>query len=398
MFKLLIIKRTIEDIILLPFIFAGRLIAYLKPQKEEFRIYFFFSFYHIGGAEKVHAQIAQACGGADCIIYFTRKSHNNLFLQEFEKSKCVIKDISYYTDNKWLYFINFMFRGIITGYINGQLNTPFVFNGQCNFGYKISPWIKKRIPQFELIHSLNSFSYIRIPFISFITTTVMISRKKIEEHRRLYEKYKIPALYAERIVYISNAIPLEENDNTKEDQFTVLYSGRGGEEKRLPLIAQIASLAHKDHPDIQFAFMGDVSNVIQQENYPFIKFYGAVSDQKEINRIYANAKILLLTSSTEGFPMVVIEGMNAGCAIIATPVGDIPLHVQNEKNGYLFSTVENETKIIEEGYHYIVRLKQNPDLLGRISANNRIYAQSEFSIERFNTSYRELFETTKTSI
>ena len=97
------------------------------------------------------------------------------------------------------------YRGMITGYINNQTQKPIVFNGQCNFGYKISPWIKRNIPQVELIHSLNTFSYIRIPFLPFIAKTVMISQKRIEDHKELYTRYNIPSHFLNKIVHIPNA-------------------------------------------------------------------------------------------------------------------------------------------------------------------------------------------------
>ena len=46
---------------------------------------------------------------------------------------------SKFTDHKEFYFLNLIFRGIVSGYINKQKEKPIVFNGQCNFGYKISP-------------------------------------------------------------------------------------------------------------------------------------------------------------------------------------------------------------------------------------------------------------------
>jgi hypothetical protein len=49
----------------------------ISPLKKEYRVFFFFPFYHTGGAEKVHAQIANATGGNDCIIFF----HHALFCE-----------------------------------------------------------------------------------------------------------------------------------------------------------------------------------------------------------------------------------------------------------------------------------------------------------------------------
>lgn len=394
MYRLLLIKRFIEDIFISPFILLGRLIATINPLKKEYRIYFFFPFYHTGGAEKVHLQIAAATGGKDCIIFFTRKSVDDRFVNEFKKTGCDIKNISGFTDNKWLYFLNLIYRGIVTGYINKQKQKPIVFNGQCNFGYKISPWVKKDIPQIELIHSLNTFSYIRIPFLPFISKTIMISKKRVEDHKDLYERMKIPASFINKIVYIPNAIELPDQSISKDNTtFTVLYVGRATEEKRVHLVAEIAKRLQKEN--IQFEIAGDVSNSIKTKDLTFIKFHGNVNSEKQLSDIYSKAHALILTSSTEGFPMVIMEAMTNGCAILSTPVGDIPYHVKQNENGFLFSSTENEQAIINEAVEKIIWLNSNRNELQQIAINNINYAKHNFGIERFIKEYKELFSSVK---
>ncbi|HET6769086.1 MAG TPA: glycosyltransferase [Chitinophagaceae bacterium] len=394
MYKLFIIKRIIENVFIFPFILIGRLIAAFQPPKKEYRIFFFFPFYHTGGAEKVHAQIAKATGGNDCIIFFTRRSDDDRFIDDFKETGCEIKDISAYTDNKWLYFFNLIYRGIITGYINRQKLKPIVFNGQCNFAYKISPWINNTVKQIELIHSLNSFSYIRIPFIPFIDKTVMISRQRIADHKKLYQRYQIPLNYAERIVYICNGIPLPSSVKPERSfsPFTVLYSGRPGPEKRIHLITAMAKELQGVDNDIQFEMIGDLSGVIDSSAFPFIKFHGNINDPEEINSIYSRAHLLLITSSTEGFPMVIMEAMANGCAIMATRVGDVPFHVKDGENGFLFSSVENESAIIKEACEKINWLRKNPVEWKWISGTNIRYAVEYFGIEQFNSAYRDLLK------
>lgn len=394
MYKLFLIKRVIENVFIYPFILIGRLIAKLSPLKKEYRIFFLFPFYHTGGAEKVHAQIAEATGGGDCIIYFTRRSSDDRFFEDFKNSRCEIKDISKFIDNKWLYFLNLVYRGIITGYINKQKQQPLVFNGQCNFAYKISPWIKRHTRQIELIHSLNSFSYIRIPFIPFFTKTVMISRQRIEDHKEIYERFQIPLQIAERIIYISNAIPLPASVKSERSSspFKVLYSGRPGPEKRIHLITKMAAELNKEQKDIQFEMIGDLSSLVNASDFPFIKFHGNINDNEKINSIYSNAHLLLITSYTEGFPMVVMEAMANGCAIIATPVGDIPFHIKNNGNGFLFSSINDESVIVNEGREKILWLKNNLNEWKKISETNIRYANDHFGIEQFNAAYRDLLK------
>ena len=344
----------------------------------------------------MHAQIAQATGGSDCIIFFTKKSVDERFLDEFKKSGCVIKDISKNTDNKFFYAWNLMYRGIITGYINSQKNKPVVFNGQCNFGYKISPWIKKSIKQIELIHSLNTFSYIRIPFLPFINRTIMISKKRIEDHKKLYDHFGIPSNLFEKISYIPNAIKLPEQIAVKDKaSFTVLYVGRGTEEKRIKLIAETAKQLKEINEPVSFEMMGDVSEAISQADYPFIKFYGNLSDEKKINEIYSKAQVFILTSSSEGFSMVIMEAMAHACVILSTAVGDIPFHVKNGENGFLFNNSENETAIIREATEKIIWLKNNRQEMYKMAVNNIDYANHNFGIERFNKDYRDLFSFVK---
>lgn len=384
----------VEGVFIFPFIVTGRIIALLKPLRKEYRIYFFFPFYHTGGAEKVHLQIAAATGGEDCIIYFTRKSADDRFLNEFKKTNCTIKDISTFTDNKWLYFLNLIYRGIVTGYINSQKQKPVVFNGQCNFAYKISPWVKKHFKQIELIHSLNSFSFIRIPFIPFISKTVMISHKRIEDHKLLYEDHKIPLSFAERIIYISNAIPLPEptNNDRPFNPFRVLYAGRPGIEKRIHLVVEMAGILNRDHKDIQFELIGDMSSILKPSDYPFIKFHGNINDDEKMNQLYSQSHLLLITSTTEGFPMVIMEAMANGCAIMATAVGDIPYHVKNEENGFLFSSISEENIIVKEGCEKILWLKNNPSQWKEMSEANTHYAFEHFDLKQFNAAYKNLLQ------
>lgn len=399
-YSLFLLKRTIEDVIMFPFILLGRLIAIFRPLQREYETFFFFPFYHVGGAEKVHAQIAKATGNTNCIIYFTRKSQNDLFYKEFAASGCTMKDISKFTDNKWLYFVNIIFRGIISQYINRQKQQPVVFNGQCNFGYKISPWISKRIPQIELIHSLCSFSYIRIPFLPFIDRTVMISTIRIQEHLDLYKRFQIPLALGKRIQFIMNGIelpPKRVKRISTSNPLIVLYVGRSTAEKRVHLIAQMAKLVKEKGSNIQFLFLGEVKEAIPIELHSYCTFLGNQSDPAIIQSIYQQADILILTSDTEGFPMVIMEAMAHGLAIVSTAVGEIPLHIKHMVNGFLIEEYANAEEVVSGSIAAINLLDQDRQLLQTIAASNIDYAYSHFGIDRFAKEYQDLFHKARTS-
>ncbi len=395
LYTLLILKRILEDIFILPFVWWGRYLSAHKPLKEQYELFLIFPFYHIGGAEKVHAQIAAVARGKKCLVIFTRKSQNDLLLPQFKAAGHTIIDISFYTDNKTKYWNNLIYRGILSAHINKQPGKVMVFNGQSNFAYKLSRWIRHDIPQIELIHSLSSFSYIRIPFIRYYRDTIMISKNRISDHLELYRKFGIPETYDSRIKYILNGIPLPTQTFSK--QFTgkglnILYAGRDSIEKRVHIVRKIGMACIVSNLPVTVSYMGDVSGVIKTYEFDHEKFYGNVADTAQLNHIYESADVLLITSSEEGFPMVVMEGMARGCIILATPVGDMPVHIREGINGFLFSQVENEEKIIEEAQQLISKLVSDPVSCSAISENNIQYARTYFGLDKFEQHYQKLFD------
>jgi len=394
-YRLNLLKRILEDIFIFPFVAWGRWRAGAEPLGAEYEIYFFFPFCHVGGAEKVHATLTRAFADRKALIVFTRKSDNSALLSLFQSSGHRIMDISAFTDNKRKYWQNLVWRGKFSQYINQQRSDTLVLNGQCNFAYKLSPWINTRVPQVELSHSFNSFSYIRIPFIPFYNATVMISRKRIEDHRLQYQRWGIPFKYNANIHYIINGIDLPPAPLARQGQepvLRILYSGRSTPEKRVHWIAGLAQKAHELGLPAEFVFMGDVKDEIPENLRRFCIFLGNLSEPEKIASQYQQADVVLLSSSTEGFPMVVEEGMAWGCAILATPVGDIPVHVKPGQNGFLFDEELEEDAFIAQGVEFIRMLRGEPALLTRISENNIRYAREIFGFENFRRAWRKLIE------
>jgi len=386
-------KRKLEDILILPFVIFGRRKAQRIPLKKSYDAFLFFPFHHTGGAEKVHAQIAMALRDKRCLIIFTRRSHDEGFRSLFLAAGHDVIDISAYTDDKLRYWRNLVWRGVASAHINRQSGPTVVFNGQCNFAYKCAPWIDPAVPQYELIHSFNSFSLIRIPFLPFYRRTVMISRKAMEDHRRQYAEKGFPEYAWERVTYIRNGVETPDDATPRDTAgrpLRVLYAGRGTAEKRVHLVARIAASCHEKGMDAQFVMMGDVSAGLAGQPTEGLELMGNVTDPAQVDRAYRQADVLLLTSSEEGFPMVVMEAMARGCIILSTPVGELPEHIHAGLSGYLFGSVSDEDAIVEEACGRIAGLGGDSDLCRRISEHNIGYARAHFGMEAFRASYRAL--------
>lgn len=395
-YRLLLCKRYLEDLLIFPFVWAGRKKAHAFIPNKPYEIIFFFPFFHTGGAEKVHAQIAQALSHKKGLIIFTRRSVNASFLNAFKQTGHDIIDVSNLTDDRRHYWRNLYYRGLFSGYINALEGPVVVFNGHSNFAYKLSRWLKKSVYQIELIHSYNSFSAIRIPFLPFYHKTVMVSRNRIQDHLHQYRRLKIPSTYDQRIQYIQNAIELpsiRSGRHLTPGHLRVMYVGRGSPEKRVWLAGEIAREARKAGVHITMTFVGDVGKELSDDNRKFDVFCGNVSDPEKLGNLYRNsADVLLITSTEEALPMVMLEAMARGSVIIATPVGDIPLHVANGRNGFLFSTSTNEQQIVREGVEYLRQLLSNPVLLEKMSTNNLEQAYEQYDLSTFDQAYRSLIE------
>lgn len=386
-------KRRLEDIFILPFVVFGRMKARSTPLKKAYDAFLFFPFHHTGGAEKVHAQIAMALRDKSCLVIFTRRSHDEGFRSLFLAAGHDVIDISAYTDDKLRYWRNLVWRGVASAHINGQAGATVVFNGQCNFAYKCSPWIDPSVPQYELIHSFNSFSLIRIPFLAFYRRTVMISRKAMEDHRRQYADKGMPENAWSRVTYIRNGVQTPDDATARDTAgraLSVLYAGRGTEEKRVHLVARIARACREKGFAADFVLMGDVSAGLAGESMQGLDLRGNVTDPDEVDRTYRQADVLILTSSEEGFPMVVMEAMARGCIILSTPVGELPEHIRAGVSGFLFSSVTDETAIVEEACGHLARLQLEAALCRRMSEHNISYAREHFGMEAFRASYRAL--------
>jgi glycosyltransferase involved in cell wall biosynthesis len=115
-------------------------------------------------------------------------------------------------------------------------------------------------------------------------------------------------------------------------------------------------------------------------------------NQEIIRQAYADHHVLVITSSEEGFPMVVMEAMAMGCIILATPVGDLPHHIQPGENGAIFSSISEKT-VLEEIPAFLEQWLADPQACARMSANNIAYAGAQFGLTTFAGAWKTLAAT-----
>jgi glycosyltransferase involved in cell wall biosynthesis len=113
----------------------------------------------------------------------------------------------------------------------------------------------------------------------------------------------------------------------------------------------------------------------------------ALGERDDIANLMQAADVLCLTSWTEGLPMVLLEAMSLGCAILATDVSGVDEVIIHEETGLL----ARGTDVL--GFSKsLCRLAQNPNEARVLGNAARARYEREFTADRMTEEYAELFK------
>jgi glycosyltransferase involved in cell wall biosynthesis len=154
-------------------------------------------------------------------------------------------------------------------------------------------------------------------------------------------------LHCRNVYYIANFTHQESNEN----EHTVLEGTPGKrilslanlrEQKDHFLLLDVAALVRESHPDWTFHLVGkdfedhysrEVRTYIVQKGLESTVFvYGSRTDT---GYIISQCNIAILTSKSEGLPVALLEYGLYSKAVVVTNVGEIPLIVKDEQNGFI---------------------------------------------------------------
>ena len=349
-------------------------------------LFFFFPYTHVGGAERVHADIVSVFKSQNPLVTFTGFSKNKKFLQKFSENATIL-DIS---DALNYPFLHKKTLKLISEHINKQ-NKPIVFGSNSGYFYDIASYLSPKVKIIDLIHAFKYQSeknLVQKQYLSVsqkFTNRIFISSASLSEFKKFCFHSNCPKSYKEKLKLIYNYTKVPALlEKKRTDILNVIFVGRDSEEKRIDIFIEIARELYTNHPQ-KFSF-----NVIgASRSEKFINYMGEINDDEEMKQHYLNADVLVLTSSREGFPLVIMEAMAQGVIPLSTPVGDIPIHV-GEKVGFITST-EERSIVVKEITDKLLWLSQNKTALETLSANAHRYTQTNFSEEKFTQSYKFLF-------
>lgn len=392
-YQLFTFKRYLEQLLMFPFVFLGRMLA-LFQSKQDFDIYFFIPIYGLGGAEYVNAKILEALPDQKILLIFTKKSNDDTALKLFQHSNVQIKDISKWSDNKFIYCANFVARGYFAQLIKSNNNSPKVFIGQCNFAYKLTPHLPPKIEVLELIHLFDErFCNVWMPFVSFLDKRICVAQAEIDKILDYSDKVGIPkkykSLFTELRLFVD--IPTDIFPTFQHNKkLKVYYAGRGTAQKRLWLHFEIAKRVKNLGLPIEFYYVGNFQNELPSDINAYASFRPSLPMGKEMYEFIKDKNVLLLTSHSEGFPVALLEAMHFGIIPVVTPVGGMPTAIKNLENGILLDN-SNEEAVVVSAIEALKLLSTNADLRDNLSRNIKTTFVEGFSRERFNGFVRRFF-------
>lgn len=143
----------------------------------------------------------------------------------------------------------------------------------------------------------------------------------------------------------------------KEDEFTVLYTGRLIPTKNVDvLIRTLKGLEGK----LWIVGTGpeeDKLRSLAKELGIDVRFFGYL-ERRKLPRLYSAASVTVLPSVTESFGYSIAESLACGTPVIGSRVGMVPEIIVDGKNGYLF-----EPGNIEQLRSRILELQDNLNIL-----------------------------------
>lgn len=117
----------------------------------------------------------------------------------------------------------------------------------------------------------------------------------------------------------------------------------------------------------------------------YVTVHGPIRGDKK-GALFALCDVFVLASFAEGLPIAIIEAMAAGLPVLSTTVGGIPDVIKNDVQGFLCAPGDRQ-KLKEN----IIKMISNPLLRRKMGANNRLYAQTHYDIERCATEIIDIY-------
>jgi len=210
--------------------------------------------------------------------------------------------------------------------------------------------------------------------------------------RFVTEELQVPG---NRVEIIINGVPKPSHTRRIAGSSAVqrvLFVGNLSERKGVSDLLQALALPGLDraHTEVTLAGGGDVAAYQAKAQElgvdGFVRFAGW-SDQQQVAQLMAQADVLVLPSYDEGLPLVILEALANGVAVVCTPVGEIPSMLADGVNACFVQP--GDAAGIAAG---LQRVLHDPALRNTLEANGQALYEQQFSLNRFFSSIAKIHQ------
>ncbi|WP_168502178.1 glycosyltransferase [Anabaena sp. UHCC 0187] len=372
--------------------------SYLAQTKEKnkLKILFALPFVITGGADTILLQIAKyfSENDFDISVMTTIKTDANKFGDNTPKYQEITQEIYHLYDfldsqEKWKDFVYYYLE-------SRQIDILFIV-GSAYF-YDLLPEIKKDFPHIKIVDQLfNEYGHIannrkHAELIDMnILATQIIQDILLQEYQESKSKTRV-IVHGVDTQKEFNSININQQlirNIIPEGKFIVSYMGRFSEEKCPLKFVEIVDKL-RDNKDIYFLLLGN------GPEYDSVKFKidklglqdkiyvpGFVDDNKPFLKA---TDLLIIPSSIEGIPIILLEGLSLGVPVIASRIGGIPDIITDSYNGFLCDP--NNT---DDFVNTIIKIYSDKHLQSQLKTNARTYAEEKLDITKMNKEYINIF-------
>lgn len=159
--------------------------------------------------------------------------------------------------------------------------------------------------------------------------------------------------------------------------------------KDFETLARAAARVIAARPAVRFLIVGDHSRVENyREHYARVRraldaegvgdYFIFTGHREDVARLVGAMDVFVLSTHTEGLPLVILEAMAQGRPVVATEVGGVPEAVADGENGLLHPPGDDARQAA-----HLLSLLGDEALAARLGAAGRRRVETEFTPERF---------------
>lgn len=213
-----------------------------------------------------------------------------------------------------------------------------------------------------------------------------------QAQRFVTEELQVPA---QRVQVIINGVPEPTHARRKAGDSAlqqVLFLGNLSARKGVSDLLQALALPgfDRDRLKVTLAGGGDIASYQAAARAlgieGFVHFAGW-SDQRQVSQLMAQADVLVLPSYDEGLPLVILEALANGVAVVCTPVGEIPAVLSDGVNACFVQP--GDAGAIATA---LQRVLKEPEFRQTLEQNGRALYEEKFSLDRFFDSLAKIHQ------